>query len=803
VLFVGQHPGKDEDRRGRLFVGASSKKLRELVPKMWDGPVAYENVTRCWPAGGQQTRDEIAACRPYLRQTLVDVSPTRIVAMGGDAVDGLLGHSVPMMSTRRGYSWAALPVSGRLVPVYYCIHPAAASRNRFVGRWFEEDLAWALGSPDPPPPPLDAELHVVQTVDDASGAVEEIRAESPWFAYDVEWAGVPFGEYFEIACVAVVPSGTDDAYVWPRSVLGDPDVRAPLVELLEDPSVGKVGHNLKGDNLAVWAAWGCRVAGTHGDTRLWRRLVVADVNARLDVCSHLVGMGGHKDENAAALAVAEREIRTARAAERVGQGSLFDGGVRDPALEAAVALMPDDDPMRFAYALVPSAVRDRYCARDAVATARLGDLLEGEIAADPPIKRVWDLIVSRATDAVAQIERWGVAADRSAMETFHEYCDMELESVRARLAVYGDFDPSSPQSVSDLLFKRLGLTPTKTTATGRSSTDREALNAMIDEHPVVGDLVEYRRIEKLRGNYGRSMASWIRSDGRIHPELKIDGTRTGRLSVINPPLQTLPRTYSEEGRAVKRSFVAPPGYLLGQLDYSQIELRGAAFLSRDPVMIEMFLSGEDFHTATAKLIAPIYWGISPDEVDKSHRTAAKSFNFGLLYGMTDKGLARRLDCSLDDAVRLRQAILGKWVKLASWMRSRLKETRRTGFAWTWWAGERARRRPLIGIASRDSLKRSTAENSAVNTPVQGTASDFMLASICDIVDWILGDGVPAKLVLTVHDSVIFEIREDAMEETLLGARDIMQSHDSCGVPLKVDIEVGPTLGDLEPWELAA
>lgn len=805
VLFVGQHPGKDEDLRRRVFVGRTSVRFRELVAKHYSGPVVYENATRCFPGKRGQTPKEVAACRPYLRRTLREAEPRRIVALGGDAIFALLGHSVPIFSVRRGYGWAHVPGTDRAVPVFFVPHPAAAARNRHVARWLEEDLAWALTADDPPPPPWDAELHVVETLEDSLEAVEELRLEAPWFAYDVEWAGLPFGPYFEISVLAAVPSGLDESWVWPRTALRDPVVRRPLEELLADPSIGKVGHNLKGDNLAVFAAWGVEVRGSRGDTRLRRRLLEADVNARLDVCDHLVGMGGHKAENELELEKAKRRIADARAARHSEQRTLFGslGEDADPALRAAVELLPNEDPLRFAYALVPPEISDRYCARDAVATARLEDLLEPQVEANRPVSRVWTQIVSKATDAVAMMERWGIAADRRAMEDFDTYCTLELEEVRRRLTAYDEtFNPSSPDDVAELLFGKLGLSPVAMTDGGQPSTNKAVLAKLRDAHPAVADLMEFRRLDKLRSGYGLSLAAWIREDGRIHPELKIDGTRTGRLSCVNPPLQTLPRGHSEEGKMIKRAFIAPPGYRIASLDYSQIELRAAAFLSGDPVMVAMFNSGEDFHTATAKLIAPIYWGIKAEEVGSKHRSAAKSFNFGLLYGMTDGGLAKRLGCSVADAGRLRKAIMGKWSVLAEWMAARMKETRRTGVAWTWWAGERARCRPLIGIAAQDNLARSKAENSSINTPVQGTASDFMLASIVEIVDWLLADAVPAKLVLTVHDSVIFEVREDAVEEVVLGAIDIMQSHDSKGVPLKVDAEVGTSLGDLEAWPSA-
>jgi len=205
----------------------------------------------------------------------------------------------------------------------------------------------------------------------------------------------------------------------------------------------------------------------------------------------------------------------------------------------------------------------------------------------------------------------------------------------------------------------------------------------------------------------------------------------------------------------------------------------------------------------ACLAVPSSYVLARDGKSKIPVVTGQSFNFGLLYGMTDKRLAKELGISLEEAKKLRQAILGAWKKLAVWIDRLKAETRRTGYCWTWWDGDRARRRPLYGIRSQDGKQKSTAENSSVNTPVQGTASDYMISSICDIVEWILHDLVQAKLVLTVHDSVVLEVHETAIEEVVGAVLEIMTGHNSCGVPLKVDVEIGNSYGDLKKYKKVA
>lgn len=257
-------------------------------------------------------------------------------------------------------------------------------------------------------------------------------------------------------------------------------------------------------------------------------------------------------------------------------------------------------------------------------------------------------------------------------------------------------------------------------------------------------------------------------------------------------------------------FIAAPGCLLVQLDYSQLELRVAAMLSGDPDMIAIFQSGDDYHQRTAELIAPIAWQLRPDQVEKKHRFVAKTINFALLYGAGDAKIAEQIRTqgghaiASGDVAKIRTAILGKFRTFAQWADARLAESRRTGQAWTVWDGKRARCRALWRIADQGddaSGARITAEHSAVNTPVQGTGSDYCIASLVELVEWIMRDEIEAfvRLVLPVHDSIMFECREDWVPRVVERARSIMVGWPSGGVPLVVDCEVGRSWGSLAKW----
>jgi DNA polymerase I-like protein with 3'-5' exonuclease and polymerase domains len=267
----------------------------------------------------------------------------------------------------------------------------------------------------------------------------------------------------------------------------------------------------------------------------------------------------------------------------------------------------------------------------------------------------------------------------------------------------------------------------------------------------------------------------------------------------DPNVQQIPRADTELSSMARDCFIAPPGRMLVQVDYSQLELRIAAMLSNDTNMIDVFKSGEDYHMRTAQLISKQAWGIEPDQVTKLHRTMAKSVNFGLLYGMSVGTLAKSIGCEKSEATKIQSAVFGSFPSLKRWCDDHVQMARRTGNGYTYWNGKKARVRPLFRIADQEDHARKTAENGSFNTPVQGTASDLCIASLARCVNWILEHKFPAKMVLTVHDSLLFEVAEDYVDEMVETAQHLMSDWESNGVPLVVDAEIGKTWGRLKNY----
>ncbi|KKN36595.1 hypothetical protein LCGC14_0772230, partial [marine sediment metagenome] len=563
ALLIGEAPGKNEDISKRPFVGRVGNYLRGLVAKSWDGPVAFDNGVRCYPGREPPSVASIKACRGYLAQTIEEVQPKRVIALGGKAAHSLLGRKTKIMSVRRGYAWlwndGAQPV-----PVFLVPHPSAALRNRFVRQEFEADLEWALTCDEPALPPWDEEVCVVETEADAMLANAELRA-AKWISFDYETAGRQFDGEFTALVVGLCAYGSNRPWVWDHVSLENPATLAVLQRLLADPTVAKVGQYVKYDMLSTRCALGTVVNNIHGDTRLWRKLMDPEADAKLYVMQELVGMGGSKDEVTAALAKGMRAVNKALKDGPAHEGpTLLDG--MPPAIDAAIRL--GGDPKRYQYSFLPWATLVRYVALDAVSTARLSEKFEAELAVEEPgLPRIWNKIVRPCISALERVENWGIAMDADAIRHVQTHFGAKVEESRQRLAAYGNFNPNSPKQLGEFLYTKLGLPVSKLTKTGNASTDKEALEAIRGSHPVVDDVLAWRKYGKLKGTYADGLYDAIRGDGRIHGDVKPDGARSGRLSMSDPNLQNIPTDKEADGKMIRDCFIAPPDHLLLSCDF--------------------------------------------------------------------------------------------------------------------------------------------------------------------------------------------------------------------------------------------
>lgn len=633
LMVVGDFPMLEDDGCGRIMTTSAGVWVRGEVERRWSGSVVYDVGVRCAPSGVAPKPDWVNACRPYLASTLLEVRPSRIITMGAYAGRAVLGRQVPPLSVRRGYAYTSYGA-----PVFMLMSGSEATQNRFKREWFIDDLEWAI-SARPKPPPTDAVCRVIEDGHDAKSAVEDLRS-GDWVTYDSEWSGLMFDGsdgYYRLLCLAMTKRGNPNPYVWSEEALNDPVRWAPLANLLSDPNVLKGGHNLKADVMAVMAKkWmPVNVRGVAYDTLLIRKGLASDIDGSLDFAAELVGMGGHKEENDAYVREAVQQIKYAR--EQSGQGVQFVRGVYSAAVCAAVAADYAIDPKAYAYAEVPPDVLHRYCARDVVSTDLVADLIWPTVESDAEISSVNEVFVRPAIPAFAQVEAWGMALDKTANRRVAHHLSREVRRLEEKIAGYGSLNPNSDKDKARFLYEELKLPVMKRTKNENPSVDADALKQIQDKHPVVSLLMDHSELTTINNTFAAGMSRFVRGDGRVHTDFRLTGTRTGRLSSGSPNLQNIPSRNPVLSKMVKDCFIAPPGRMIIQCDYSQLEYRVAAMLSEDPVFSQVFIDGHDAHRRTAELIAPYTHGMTVEQAEamtdkeiKGMRSDAKTVNFGCI-----------------------------------------------------------------------------------------------------------------------------------------------------------------------------
>ncbi len=345
------------------------------------------------------------------------------------------------------------------------------------------------------------------------------------------------------------------------------------------------------------------------------------------------------------------------------------------------------------------------------------------------------------------------------------------------------FNLASPRQLEALLFDELGLTPLRRTKTSRS-TDADTLEALADEHALPRVILEHRQVAKLKGTYIDALPGLVNPrTGRVHTSWEQAVAATGRLSSVDPNLQNIP-IRSELGREVRSAFVAPPGHLIVSADYSQIELRVLAHLSKDPVLCDAFKNGQDVHTRTAMEV----FEVDADSVTSEMRRRAKAVNFGVIYGQGDSGLAKSLGISRAEASNFIATYFRRYEGVRRFMNETLDGARASEFVHT----ISGRRRLVPEIKNGNRQKRLAAERVAMNAPIQGTAADILkLAMLCFREPPTPG----ARMVLTVHDELVFEVPEGEVEAAKARIKRGMEGVLSLDVPLAVDVGAGVTWKD--------
>ena len=390
---------------------------------------------------------------------------------------------------------------------------------------------------------------------------------------------------------------------------------------------------------------------------------------------------------------------------------------------------------------------------------------------------------------LADMERTGVRIDSEQLARMSVRMLAEIDRLTAE--IYGiaghSFNINSPQQLGKILFEEMGLAPAGKTKGKQLSTAVDVLEGLAAESPICAKVLEYRGLVKLRGTYVDALPLLVRAEtGRVHTTFNQTGAATGRLSSINPNLQNIP-VRTELGREIRAAFVPRPGWKLVVADYSQIELRLLAHMSLDPVLVEAFQNGEDIHTRTAAEV----FGAAPMFVTPEMRRAAKAVNFGIVYGQTSFGLAAALGIPRNEADKYIRSYFARYAGVKTFIEATIARVRETGYAETLYG----RRRPIPDMTSTNPNVRGFAERTAVNTPLQGTAADLIKVAMIQIHDELRAAGMEAKMILQVHDELVFEAPVGEVETLRAMVKRVMEGVKELAVPLVVDVGEGDNWRD--------
>jgi len=427
-----------------------------------------------------------------------------------------------------------------------------------------------------------------------------------------------------------------------------------------------------------------------------------------------------------------------------------------------------------------------YACEDADITLRLADVFEEKLGQDSPERRIFDTIEMPLVPVLADMELEGVRLDTDALNAMAEGLQEDLrklsDSIQAHAGV--PFSIDSPRQLGEVLFDHLVIAEkAKKTKTGQYATGEEVLQKLVDNHPIVGEVLEYRQLNKLLSTYVRPLPELVDgATGRVHTQYMQAVAATGRLSSTHPNLQNIP-IRTARGREIRKAFVPRDAdHILMAADYSQVELRIVAALSGDRGLCQAFQEGADIHTATAAKV----FGIAPEDVDRSQRSQAKAVNFGILYGQGAFGLAETLKIPRREAKAIIEAYFAEFADLKAYQTEVVERAKESGYVET----ILGRKRWLPDITSANAVVRGFAERNAINAPIQGSAADIIKVAMVRIQEALQSSSLKARMILQVHDELVFDVPKDEVEALTVLVREHMEGAVELAVPLDVEVETG-------------
>lgn len=439
---------------------------------------------------------------------------------------------------------------------------------------------------------------------------------------------------------------------------------------------------------------------------------------------------------------------------------------------------------------VPIEVASQYAAEDADITWQLHQVLSSKLSAIPAVEKVFNEIEMPLVPVLMRMERYGVLIDSDLLKSRSHALAKRIDQLdeEAKQLAGKDFNLSSPKQLQDILFNKMQLPVISKTPKGQPSTSEAVLQELAMSFPLPNIILEHRSLSKLKSTYTDSLPEQVNpKTGRVHTSYNQAITSTGRLSSTDPNLQNIP-IRTEEGRKIRQAFIAPNGYKIVSADYSQIELRIMAHLTSDPGLVAAFHHGLDVHKATAAEV----FNVPIEEVTSEQRRRAKAINFGLIYGMSSYGLSRQINVDRDVAQHYMETYFHRYPMVKQYMDDTRALARKQGYVETL----KGRRLYMSDINSSNFNIRNAAERAAINAPLQGTAAEIIKIAMINIDHWLINKKINAKMIMQVHDELVFEVATPIVDKFILDIKHLMGSAVKLTVPLEVSCGVG------ENWDEA-
>ncbi len=622
---------------------------------------------------------------------------------------------------------------------------AAAQPSSFVPR--PSSVVAELGEPASVDT-TDHDYQLIDTPERFDGLLKELK-EQKLFAIDTETTSID-AMRAELVAISFSWEAHKAFYLAFKAPLGSQhldieQIRPKLGPILAEPGVKKVGQNIKYDLLVLQNA-GLPVKGVHFDTM---------------VASYCLDPArSHSMDN---MAIDYLKYRPVPISDLIGKGK-----------------------NQLTFDMVDTAAACRYAAEDADITWQLYEYLKTRLEKEPDIYRLFEQVEMPLVPVLATMEHNGVSLDTKLLRKMSGEITETLKSVTGRTYEQAGcvFNIDSPKQLAEILFDRLDLTPVRVGKAGRS-TDADVLEQLAEEHPIADSIIEYRTLSKLKNTYVGKLGSLINPrTGRVHASFNQTITATGRLSSSNPNLQNIP-IRTELGRKIRSAFIpAKKTDCILSADYSQVELRLLAHFSKDKALMEAFAADRDIHAFVASQI----YGVAIEDVTGEMRSKCKAVNFGIIYGQGAFGLARTVGMSVGDAKKFIEDYFARYSSIRAFMDGVIELARKMGYAET----ILHRRRKIQDLNSKNANKRSQAQRFAVNTVIQGSAADLIKVAMVAIQGQIEREDLPVKLILQIHDELVFELPAEQAETHGKWIGKEMSSAIKLDVPLKVDISYGPT-----------